>query len=110
MAAASHRFFVFSNAVEGREAEYNHWYDTTHIEEVLEVEGFVACQRFVVDPGTEGAPAKYLAIYEIDSDDPVGAVEGLQALVSEMTVTDAIDRSSVVSWIYTAHGDRVALS
>ena len=64
----------------------------------------------MVDPATDGAPARYLAVYEIDADDPSAAVGVLQAAVGDMTITDAIDRSSVVSWIYTAHGDRVAVS
>ena len=106
----AHRLFVYSNPVEGREAEYNDWYDGVHITEVLEVDGFVGCQRFRVDPGTDGAPARYLAIYEIDSDDPAASFAALRAAVGDMTVSDAIDRSSVTSWIYTAHGDRVAVS
>jgi len=110
MGSATHRLFVFSNPVEGREDEYNDWYDDVHMREVLEVDGFVACQRFAVDPGTEGAPARYLAVYEIDAADPAAAYATLQNSVSEMNVTDAIDRSSVSAWIFTARGERVAVS
>jgi hypothetical protein len=106
---ARHRLLVFSNPVAGRDDDYNHWYDTVHITEVLEVDGFVGCQRFAVDPGTPGAPARYLAIYEIDADDPVAAFTTLQSAVGDMTVSDAIDRTSVAAWIVTAHGERVAL-
>jgi hypothetical protein len=110
MGSPAHRLMVFSNPVEGREDEYNEWYDGVHIDEVLEVDAFVACQRFTADDGTEGAPARYLAVYEIDADDPVAAYATLQGAVGEMNVTDAIDRSSVAAWIFTAHGERVAVS
>ena len=110
MAAPAHRLLVFSDPVEGREDEYNDWYDDIHIDEVLEVDGFVACQRFVVDDDTADAPARYLAVYEIDADDPVAAYSTLRGAVGEMNVTDAIDRSSVSAWIFTAHGERVAVT
>ena len=76
---------------------------------MLEIEGFVACQRFALDPGSSDAPAQYLAVYEIDADDPAAAFLTLQAATGDMNVTDAIDRSSVSAWIYTARGDRVAM-
>jgi hypothetical protein len=110
MTSAAHRLLVFSNPVAGREDEYNHWYDTVHMTEVLEVEGFVGCQRFAVDPETGDAPARYLAIYEIDHDDPTAAFATLQSAVSDMTLTDAIDRASVAAWIVTAHGERMAVA
>lgn len=110
MSTAPHRLFVFSNPVEGREAEYNEWYDTVHIDEVLQVDGFVACQRFVVDPGARDAPARYLAIYEIDDGDPAAAFARLRGAVDDMTPSDAIDQASVNAWIYSAHGERVTLS
>ena len=108
MAMARHCLLVFSDPVSGREDEYNHWYETIHIDEVLEVEGFVACQRFALDPGSSEAPAQYLAVYEIDADDPAAAFSALRAATGDMNVTDAIDRSSVSAWIYTALGDRAA--
>ena len=48
---ASHRLFVFTQPVEGKDAEYNDWYDKIHLKEVLEIEGFVAAQRFALAEG-----------------------------------------------------------
>ncbi|MEM7286741.1 MAG: hypothetical protein AAF480_10355, partial [Actinomycetota bacterium] len=104
----AHRLFVFSNPVDGREDEYNDWYDDVHIAEVLEVDGFVACQRFTA-AGGDDAPARYLAVYEMDADDPIAAYDTLRASVGEMNVTDAIDRSSVTALIFTARGERVSV-
>lgn len=106
MADAQHRFIVFANAVEGREDEFNEWYDSTHIPEVLDVEGFVACQRFQLTVPSDEAPGKYLAAYEIDGDDPVAAVKRLGAAMPDMTQSEDLDRPSVVALIMTAMGPR----
>ena len=109
MAGTRHRIMVFSNPVAGREDEYNEWYDGIHVSEVLQVDGFVACQRFVAD-ASDDPPAKYLAVYELATEDPVAAWKTLQRTTPKMNMSDALDLSSVVAWIFTAHGDRVAVS
>jgi hypothetical protein len=51
-----------------REAEFNEWYDKTHLPDVLETPGIVLASRFVnSDP--DAGPGKFLATYEIDSED-----------------------------------------
>ena len=42
----THTLLALSNPVEGREAEFNQWFDTVHIPEVLRVPGFASVQRF----------------------------------------------------------------
>ena len=60
-----------------REAEYNDWYSNTHVPDILKVPGFTGARRFKLSDKTPMPPdpsvPTYLAIYEIDSDDP-GAV------------------------------------
>jgi hypothetical protein len=46
-------------------AAYHQWYNDTHLQECVGVEGFVSARRFA-PVGHEGA---FLAIYEIDADD-----------------------------------------
>src|SRR5690606_29174408 len=60
-----------SNAAEGRDEEFNSWYNSVHLNEVLEILGFVGAERFELQP-TENDVMKhrYLAIYEIEADDP----------------------------------------
>jgi hypothetical protein len=51
----------------GREAEYNDWYNNTHLPDVLETPGVIRATRYEnTDPG-EGE-AKFIAIYEIETD------------------------------------------
>ena len=40
----THTLLALSNPVEGREAEFNQWFDTVHIPEVLRVPGFASVQ------------------------------------------------------------------
>jgi hypothetical protein len=58
---------VETNAVPGREEAFNAWYND-HLDEVLETPGFVAAARYVIKEPLEGR-GKYLAIYEIETDD-----------------------------------------
>jgi len=107
---ASHRLLVFTDAVEGRESDYNDWYNGIHLREVLELPGFVGAQRFSVSaalPGSEAPRQKYLAVYEIEADDLDAALKGLSEATPSMTISDALDRSSVTAYTVTALGSRV---
>ena len=55
---------VMSDAVEGRDDEYNDWYDRVHLADVLALPGFVAARRYVAEPSVHGElPAqRYLAV------------------------------------------------
>src|ERR1700736_6102877 len=65
-----HRLLILSNAVAGRDEEFNAWYDE-HLDHVLAVEGIEAAQRFrfsddqfppdVIPPSRHA----YLTIYEV---------------------------------------------
>ncbi|MFC0529945.1 hypothetical protein [Phytohabitans kaempferiae] len=88
---------VHSNPVPGREDEYNKWYDSEHVPEMLAVPGFVSAQRYVA----HGTPEfRYLTIYEIEG--PV--TEALTALsAAKLSVSASLDqRVSVVP--YVPHG------
>jgi len=51
-----------------REAEFNEWYDKTHLPDVLETPGFVRATRYEnTQPSKERA--KFLALYEVETDD-----------------------------------------
>src|SRR5262245_32539606 len=94
-------YVVLTNAVEGREAEFNDWYDTTHLQDALKVPGFAAAQRFRL---ATGAPAqqfvhRYLTIYDVETDDldetrlRLREIAGTEAMV----ISDALDRAGVAA-------------
>ena len=51
-----------------REEEFNEWYDKIHLPDVLEVPGFIRATRYV-NTDTNAGPGKFLATYEIESED-----------------------------------------
>lgn len=95
---ASYKFVVFSNPTEGRESEYNRWYDEVHLGEVLEVPGFIAASRLrlEVGPGDDAPEFAYLAIYEMETDDPGAVLRDLKERAGEgrLDMSDALENVS----------------
>jgi len=51
-----------------REAEFNDWYNNTHIPDIQETKGFVKATRYeILEPSQD--KGKYVAVYEIETDD-----------------------------------------
>ena len=48
-----------------REAEYHKWYNDTHLEQILSVDGIMSARRFAPTDGD----GPFIAIYELDCDD-----------------------------------------
>lgn len=75
--AGQHRyaFLVFANPLPGREAEFNDWYTTTHIGDLVQVPGFVGAQRFRIvsnvtpRPTAAGYRHGYLIIWDLETAD-----------------------------------------
>lgn len=66
---ASWFLVIESNCTDpGREQEFNEWYDNVHIPDILETRCFIKAARYELPNPPEGK-GKYLAVYEIDSDD-----------------------------------------
>ena len=99
---AHYQLVAFTNPVAGREDEYNAWYDGRHLPDVLAVPGFVAAQRFKVADDSAQAAHRYLAIYDIESDDVGATMERLMATVGTpaMMISDAMDASTVTATLY----------
>ena len=81
----------FTNAAEGKDEEFNRWYDDVHLADVLKVDGFVAAQRFGLE-GMDGgdSPHRYLALYEIETDDIEATIKGLTASAGTMVISEAL--------------------
>ncbi|EIV92437.1 hypothetical protein [Frankia sp. QA3] len=103
-------FLVLSNPVDGRDDEYNKWYDEVHIRDVCGVPGVVSAQRYQVRPDIppadvapgEGAlPQRHLAVYELD-DEPAKVFGEFLARVGDgrLPLSDTLDMSSVVMSVW----------
>jgi hypothetical protein len=95
-------FIVLTNAVPGREDEFNRWYTDTHLSDVLRLPGIVAAQRYKLAPKQrrEGPyPYHYAAIYDIETENLDETISALKTKsgTSDMPISDAM------------HTDRLAL-
>ncbi|MGI9324333.1 MAG: hypothetical protein ACR2PZ_03870 [Pseudomonadales bacterium] len=108
---AKYMLLVQSNPSPGQEYNYNQWYTQTHLPEVLEVEGFSAAQRFKVRGApVAGSPAhQYVALYELETEDPEAALVALSAAVERGTVhmSDALDQADVTATLIEPITERV---
>jgi hypothetical protein len=112
---ADELFFVFTNASDGREDEFNEWYETTHVPDVLTVPGVVSAQRYVIADvevdEVEGAPNppppehRYLAVYRLDRE-PNQVMKEMTTRTASgaMPLSDSMDFASVRMSIWTPQG------
>lgn len=110
---AKYTFIVMTNSTAGKEAEFNEWYNQQHIPDVLNVPGFVCAQRFcLADTQMRGEASnayKYLALYEIETDDLAGVLKDLRSRAGtpEIVMSDTLDTKNVGSFIFTPIGEKV---
>lgn len=103
---AKYLMVVTSGAKEGRDEEFNAWYDGTHIHDICAIPGIAAGQRWDALEGSPNpAPAPYLAIYEIEADDPTQVVAelGRRAAAGEIEQTESLDFDTAKIWLYKKH-------
>ena len=79
---AKYVFIVGMNVADpNNESAFNDWYNDIHFPDVLETPNFVRATRW---EHTEPKPkdAKYLALYEIETDDIQAAMKGLDETIA----------------------------
>jgi hypothetical protein len=91
----SHEYtvIIYSSPADGREDEYNKWYDEVHLGEFTSLPGVISGRRFKV---AGDKPAPYAAIYELSA--PLDEVmAAMNAGLKDGTVRwhDAIDTASI---------------
>ena len=84
----SHEYtlIVYTSPVDGKEDEYNAWYDDTHLPEFSALPGVISGRRFKV----AGDKPQYAAVYELSAhpDAVMGAMnEGIKNGTVHMTGT-----------------------
>jgi len=61
--------FAFSDCKDpAREKEFNDWYSKIHVPDMLEVPGMIRATRWVAAGDRPGLRRKYLAMYELETD------------------------------------------
>ncbi|MCX7864478.1 MAG: hypothetical protein N2423_05505 [Novosphingobium sp.] len=65
------KMLVFSEPFEGQDDAYNAWYTGRHLADICALPGFTSAQRFTLHSISMGkALNRYLAIYDVETDDP----------------------------------------
>jgi hypothetical protein len=97
---------VFSNPTQGKEDEYNDWYDNVHLPEVCALGGVVGASRYQLATDDAEAPHRYLAIYELDQPGDVvmaNLMEGMSQ--GKINMSEAIDLSSTQMVVWTKRSE-----
>src|SRR3546814_6178862 len=84
-------FVVQTNAVEDRDEEFNAWYSGPHLADLRRLPGVVSARRFrIADTQIrdQASPHRYLAIYEIETDDPQSFTRALLARAGTELLAD----------------------
>ncbi len=100
---AKYVMVVQSKAAEGRNDDYNAWYDDIHLGEICALPGVLSGRRFEFDSALVGAPGQpHLSIYEIETDDidAFAAEMGKRSMDGTIRQTDTLDFSSTALWFY----------
>lgn len=63
------------------EKEFNHWYDTVHIPDILETPGILRATRYENSEPPEGK-GKFLALYEIETEDIEQTIASMGEIVT----------------------------
>jgi hypothetical protein len=112
MAMSRYVFVVLTNASRGRDDEFNKWYNKQHIPDVLKIPGIVAAQRFgLAAAQMEGvaSPWRYVALYELDTDDLAGALKELAARVGTpaMVMSESLDTKGIGTYVFSPIAERM---
>jgi hypothetical protein len=94
---------VFTAMVDGKEDEFNAFYDNHHAPELAAIPGFVSAQRMILArPSTASIPAsKYLALFKVETSD-LAAVK--QAATRPGTSSPAFDTKATRGYTFRAIG------
>jgi hypothetical protein len=106
-----YKMIVFTNAVAGREKEFNDWYQNVHLKDIVGIKCIDAAQRFrfnmnIVPGGADLAP--YLAIYDIETDDIQRVIQDMNDLAASgrMPLPEAMAKD-IVGAVYEENGTLV---
>lgn len=101
---ADYSYVVLSNAVPGREAEFEDWYGNRHLDDVIAVDGFTSARLYrLADPAAADAPPqRYMALYTMTTADPGTLLEGLRIQVEsgQMAMSEAFSQEGLATHLY----------
>ncbi|MCE7798472.1 hypothetical protein LWE61_18190 [Sphingobium sufflavum] len=102
------KMIALTNPVDGRDEEFNDWYQNVHLPEVVSREGVVGAQRYkAAVPLLAPVSYGYLAVYDIETDNIGTFLQAFGAASATNTPCDAADTANSYTVIFNEFGDRV---
>lgn len=105
------KLVALTTPLPGKEAEFNDWYQNTHLPEIIAIPGFQGAQRFKLVAKMMGADDnQYLAIYDAESDDPGALMAAMGAMAQSGKMTPPIyqDMATTYTSLFVECGDYVS--
>lgn len=102
-----HMVLVLAEPTEGKEDEFNDYYENVHLEEVLETAGWKSAQRFKLggQAGKE-CPLPYLAVYEAEGEDAASILQELADTRPQRRQSDALNMGTARMWVFEEIGPK----
>lgn len=104
------KMIALTTPLPGKEAEFQDWYQNVHLPELVALPGMEGAQRYQLVAKLMGSDTNpWLAIYDIDVEDPaafLGAL-GAAAQSGKMTPATSQDMATTYTALFTEHGERV---
>jgi hypothetical protein len=102
-----HLCVVLTEPTEGKEAEFDDYYENIHLDEVLATTGWESAQRFVLtDEIGQKCPLPYLALYEVEADDPKAIIRKMNETRAQRQQSDALNRKTAAVWVFSETGSQ----
>lgn len=102
------KMIALTNPIDGRDEEFNDWYQNVHLPEVVSREGMVGAQRYkVAVPLLAPVSYGYMAIYDIDTPNIGAFLQDMGAAAATNTQCDAADTANSYTVIFNEFGERV---
>jgi hypothetical protein len=109
--AKKYKLVVFTNAVEGKDEDFNDWYQNTHLRQIVSIKSYVQAQRFRLHTNiVPGGPdlSRYMAIYDIETDDINASLRAMNDLAASgrMPLPDSMAQP-IIGAVYEEFGEAV---
>jgi hypothetical protein len=107
---AKFKMIALTTPVPGKEDQFHDWYQNTHLPELVAFPGMQGAQRYQLVTKLMGSDTNpWLAIYDIECDDPMALLGtlGEAAATGKTTASDASDMATTYTALFSEYGERV---
>jgi len=102
-----HVVVVLTEPNEGKQEEFDDYYENLHLDEVLSSTGWDSAQRFkLVDEAGSACPLPYLAFYEVEAEKSEDVLKTLNETRSQREQSDSLNKRTAGVWVFAETGPK----